>query len=366
MARRNPVLPIQGGLNPSHIRLPHTAEPITADELLGHLIATQRRRHPDDNDAARQARFDAGEVRLTDGTILRPDSMIRPGQEMWFYRMPAQETRVPGHPRIIYSADGIVVIDKPAFLATMPRGRHITETALVRLRRATGNNELSPAHRLDRMTSGLLLFTTRREVRGAYQQLFATGAVHKTYEAIAPYDPQLHRRLTQAQDDGDSGLLIRQRMYKDHGWLQTILQEGEPNAVTLIRDIEPLTTAAEATLRARFLAADTPATANSSGVADIPDEAASDDPFPPVPTVPLARYELQPLTGKTHQLRLCLCSLGVPIINDPVYPTVLPEAAGNRPDVLARPLQLRAVAMHFTDPLSDRPVTLRTHGLVPH
>ena len=54
----------------------------------------------------------------------------------------------------------IVVVDKPHFLATMPRGRHVTQTVVVRLRRELDLPELSPAHRLDRLTAGVLLLTT--------------------------------------------------------------------------------------------------------------------------------------------------------------------------------------------------------------
>ena len=65
-----------------------------------------------------------------------------------------------------------MVVDKPHFLATIPRGRHVVETALVRLRRDLGLPDLSPAHRLDRATAGLLMFVVQREHRGAYQTLF--------------------------------------------------------------------------------------------------------------------------------------------------------------------------------------------------
>ena len=94
-----------------------------------------------------------------------------------------------------------MVVDKPHFLATMPRGRHVAQTALVRLRRELGLPELSPAHRLDRLTAGVLLFTTRREVRGAYQTLFARGVVHKTYLARAAVDPALRAAARGAQPD---------------------------------------------------------------------------------------------------------------------------------------------------------------------
>ena len=114
-----------------------------------------------------------------------------PGPVSTCYRDLPDEVPVPFDVPVLYRDADIVVVDKPHFLATMPRGRHVAQTALVRLRRELGLPELSPAHRLDRLTAGVLLFTTRREVRGAYQTLFARGVVRKTYLARAAVDPAL-------------------------------------------------------------------------------------------------------------------------------------------------------------------------------
>ena len=112
--------------------------------------------------------------------------MLPAGAVVYLYRELRDEVPVPFDIPVLYQDEDIVVADKPHFLATMPRGRHVAQTALVRLRRQLGLDELSPAHRLDRLTAGVLLFTTHRAVRGAYQTMFARGAVHKTYLAAAP------------------------------------------------------------------------------------------------------------------------------------------------------------------------------------
>ena len=124
---------------------------------------------------------------------------MRAGSHVYLYRELRDEVPVPFDMPILYRDDDIVVVDKPHFLATMPRGRHVAQTATVRLRRELDLPELSPAHRLDRLTAGVLLFTTRREVRGAYQSLFARGMVRKTYLARAAVDsvagvPEVVRR----------------------------------------------------------------------------------------------------------------------------------------------------------------------------
>ena len=219
-------LPIRDGLNPTHARVPDG--PITAWDFVHNLITTQRHRHPEDNEAALQTRFDANEVVRQDGSPLRPDSILATNAVVYFYRIPAPEQPVPYGIPILHEDEHLLVVDKPPFMATMPRARHITETATVRLRRETGNNDLSPAHRLDRLTSGLLVFTKDRSVRGAYQTLFAERRVTKTYEAIAPLA------------DVSPGTIWRSRMEKTPGELQGRIVEGEVNAITEVAGVEPV------------------------------------------------------------------------------------------------------------------------------
>lgn len=313
-------LPIRDGLNPTHARV--AEGPITAWDFVHNLIETQRHRHPDDNDAALQARFTANEVVSQDGTPLSPDSILAANAMVYFYRMPAPETPVPYDIPILHEDEHLLVVDKPPFMATMPRARHITETATVRLRRMTGNNELSPAHRLDRLTSGILVFTKDRSVRGAYQTLFAERRVTKTYEAIAP--------LT----DVSPGTVWRSRMEKTPGELQGRIVEGEVNAITEVGGVEPVDKA--------------PYEAIHGSLPEI------------------AKYTLKPQTGKTHQLRLHMLQAGIPIIGDPIYPVIYPAEAED----MRIPMHLTATHISFVDPLTARPrefssqLPLETHHLV--
>ncbi len=313
-------LPIRDGLNPTHARV--AEGPITAWDFVHNLIETQRHRHPDDNDAALQARFTANEVVSQDGTPLSPDSILAANAMVYFYRMPAPETPVPYDIPILHEDEHLLVVDKPPFMATMPRARHITETATVRLRRMTGNNELSPAHRLDRLTSGILVFTKDRSVRGAYQTLFAERRVTKTYEAIAP--------LT----DVSPGTVWRSRMEKTPGELQGRIVEGEVNAITEVGGMEPVDKA--------------PYEAIHGSLPEI------------------AKYTLKPQTGKTHQLRLHMLQAGIPIIGDPIYPVIFPAEAED----MRIPMHLTATHISFVDPLTARPrefssqLPLETHHLL--
>ena len=159
-------LPPRDGLGASRARVPE-GPGITAADFIWELVSTQRHRHPEDNVDGVLARFTEGLVVKRDGSPIAADDLLEPGTDVFFYRRPAPEKPVPHQITTVFEDDDLLVVNKPPFMATMPRASHITETATVRLRRATGNEELTPAHRLDRATSGLLLLTKRREIRGA-------------------------------------------------------------------------------------------------------------------------------------------------------------------------------------------------------
>ncbi|ULN49286.1 pseudouridine synthase [Mycolicibacterium goodii] len=231
----------------------------------------------------------AGEVFSSDGTVLDESTVLPAGSHVYLYRELPDEVVVPFDIPILYRDDDIVVVDKPHFLATTPRGGHVTQTALVRLRRELDLSELAPAHRLDRLTAGVLLFTARRELRGRYQTMFADGAVHKTYVAHAEGTPTVELPVT-----------LRSRIVKRRGRLQAVEELGEPNAETHV-------------------------------------EALGD-----------ALYRLTPRTGRTHQLRVHMASIGLPITGDPFYPNVIDVA----PDDFSRPLQLLAQRLVFDDPVT--------------
>jgi tRNA pseudouridine32 synthase/23S rRNA pseudouridine746 synthase len=233
----------------------------------------------------------AGEVVDADGVVITNSTVLPAGAHVYLYRELREEVPVPFDMPVLYRDDDIVVVDKPHFLATMPRGRHVAQTATVRLRRELELPELSPAHRLDRLTAGVLLFTVRREVRGAYQTLFAKGLVRKTYLARAAVDAGI-----------DLPLVLRSRIIKRRGSFQAIEEPGEPNAETLIELM-------------------------GDGL-----------------------YQLTPRTGRTHQLRVHMASLGLPILGDPLYPSVVDVA----PDDFSGPLQLLAYSLEFADPVSGR------------
>lgn len=264
---------MRDGLGPARVRL--RGGPVLA-ELTARFGAQAR------------AKILAGEVVCADGAVVDDATVAPTGASVYLYRELPDEVPVPFDISVLYRDDDIVVVDKPHFLATMPRGRHVAQTALVRLRRELGLPELSPAHRLDRLTAGVLLFTARREVRGAFQTLFSRGLVHKTYLARAAVNPAL-----------ELPRVVRSRIIKRRGHLQAVSEPGAPNAETLVELLSPA-----------------------------------------------GPYRLTPRTGRTHQLRVQMASLGIPIEGDPLYPNVIDVAA----DDFGTPLRLLARRIEFTDP----------------
>ena len=233
------------------------------------------------------------------GDPVPADAAYRPHTFVWFYRDLPEEARVPGEIDVVHRDDRIVVIDKPPFLSSIPRGRHVRESVVVRMRHELGLPELSPMHRLDRVTSGILVLATERRWRGAYQSMFMRGEVSKTYLAAAGI-----------RDDLDLPTTVRNHLRKRHGtWQGEEVPGAEPNAASVVELERELPVGADGARR---------------GV-----------------------YRLTPRTGKTHQLRLHMLGLGIPIEGDPLYPEILPVAV----DDFSTPLQLLASELRFSDPV---------------
>ncbi|WP_328711785.1 RluA family pseudouridine synthase [Nocardia salmonicida] len=291
--RQQPPLPKRHGLDPARLRLPEDGQWATVRD---HLVERLPRVDP----ARIDAMLVAGEIVDLEGP-LAPDAPFVPGGAVWFHRDLPVETAVPFDIGIVHRDDDILVIDKPHFLATIPRGQHILQTALVRLRNDLELPDLIPAHRLDRVTAGLLLFVVNPARRGAYQTMFHRKTVRKEYEAIAPYDPALELPRT-----------VRSRIIKEKQVLAAYEVDGEPNAETEVELVE-----------------------HRNG---------------------LGRYRLRPHTGRTHQLRIHMNGLGVPILGDDFYPVITDKSV----DDYTRPLQLLAASLEFTDPVSGVPRRFET------
>ena len=242
------------------------------------------------------SRFERG--RVLDGAHrpLAVDAAFRAGEQVRYFREVEDEPPLPVRETVLHHDDDLLVVDKPHFLPVTPAGRFVEQTLLVRLMHRFDNRELAPLHRIDRLTAGLMLFSTRPATRPQYQALFRERRIRKRYEAIAPPLPDAVFPLERV----------------------TRIAPGEP--FFRMREVD--------------------GEANSRTRVDVLEHGAA-----------AWRYALEPITGRKHQLRVHMAALGAPIVGDPLYPQLLEPAA----DDFDRPLRLLARALEFDDPLDGRP-----------
>jgi len=279
-------LPVVEGVAPSRQTLPAGVWETVLDFLA--------ERHASVGADVWVSRMLKGEVVDETGLRLTPSSPYRAGACVFYYREPEDEPRVPFDEHILYRDEHLIVADKPHFLPVVPSGRFLRETLLVRLKRQTGERHLVPLHRIDRETAGLVVFSVDPSTRGAYASLFQRREVSKVYEALAPAADTLELPCTRR-----SHIVVGEPFFR----MKEV--EGEPNSET----------------RFRLLAC--------AGAASL--------------------YEARPVTGRKHQVRLHLAALGIPVINERLYPTMLPPRA---PDNFKDPLKLLARSVSFRDPVT--------------
>lgn len=284
-------LPTKDGVGPSCVALP-PGKWLTLIDFLDH-------RFPAIGRAEWTARMERGEVLSGSGDPLTPSYPYCPHARIFYYRSLPCEEGIPFEESLLYQDEHLVVVDKPHFLPVVPSGRYLRETLLVRMKRKLGIDTLSPIHRIDRETAGLVLLSVRPETRNHYQSLFRQRAVEKRYEALAPL-----------RSDRDFPLTYRSRLEESPAFMQMHEVPGEPNAETRIELLE------------------------ARGAH--------------------ARFQLFPVTGQKHQLRVHMAALGMPILNDRIYPVLLPEADsdGAAARLYETPLQLLAKSLSFADPVS--------------
>ena len=278
------MLPTRDGVGASVITLPVGDWPFVIDFLVWRFDAIPREEW--------LARMQNNLVADENGLFIYPDRPYQAHLKIFYYRSIENEQPIPFEASILFQDDHLIIADKPHFLPVMPAGIYLQETLLVRLKRKTGLETLVPMHRIDRETAGLVVFVIKPETRGAYQSLFLSKQFEKCYQAIAPY-----------RDDLKFPMTYKSRLQESENFMQMEAVEGEANSETVIEVLE-----------------------QRGG---------------------LARYQLKPVTGKKHQLRAHMAALGIPILNDLIYPV---HRAADQ-DNFDNPLQLLAQRIAFVDPV---------------
>jgi tRNA pseudouridine32 synthase/23S rRNA pseudouridine746 synthase len=243
-------------------------------------------------------RMAAHKVKDIHGHFYQPDALFEPGVTLYYFREIDNEKQIPFDEKILFCDDHLMAVYKPHFLPVTPAGKFVNESLLNRLILKTGNNELTPVNRIDRLTAGLVLFSTNQKTRGLYQKLFMDRCVEKEYEAFA--------EIAKNADITKRTFTVENRLVPGTPWFRMQVEKGPVNSKTIIELLD-----------------------TKDGI---------------------AHFRLLPITGKKHQLRIHLSMSGFNIINDPVYPELLPEKEDN----YNNPLQLFAKRLSFIDPITGK------------
>ena len=255
---------------PSTVTMPAAERPYPS------ILEFLTRRFPRVGSSCWQQRISEGKVLHADRTPITADSAYLPQTRLLYFREVADERSIPFSEKILFRNDDLLVACKPHFLPVIPGGGYVNECLLNRLRISTEINDLVPLHRIDRETAGLVMFSVNRKTRGLYSRLFADGKVEKSYQALAEcgHNPEA------------TSWAVENRIVKGEPWFRMRTVPGESNARSEIRLV------------------------GMNGT--------------------IGRFDLSPVTGKTHQLRIHMSGLGFRILNDRYYPDLQPQQADDR------------------------------------
>jgi tRNA pseudouridine32 synthase/23S rRNA pseudouridine746 synthase len=281
-------IPTRHGVGPTCVFMPAGHWPTVLDFLVERMPHISRE--------AWSTRLRSQLVLNAEGQPVPLTQPYTPHTRLFYYRHIEDEPQLPEQASIVFEDDHLLVADKPHFMPVMPAGRYVQQSLLVQLKNLKGSDDLVPLHRIDRETAGLVLLGKRPADRDAYHALFRQRHVHKTYHAIAPFRAELT-------------------------WPRTHISRlvaGEPF----------------------FRMQEVPGDANSETRINLLRTDGS-----------RALYQLEPVSGKRHQLRVHMLALGLPLEGDLFYPELLrgPDA----PEDFSQALQLLAQRIAFTDPVTS-------------
>ena len=278
-------IPTRNGVGPSCVSLPAGPWPTVLDFLVERMPGISRQEW--------RERLNNQGVLDDLAQPVHADDSYRPYTKLYYYRHIDKEPALPSQAHIVFEDEHLLVADKPHFMPVTPAGRYVQQSLLVQLKQLTGNDHLVPLHRIDRETAGLVLLGKRVQERDAYHALFRDKHIRKVYHAVAAYDPEVSWPRVHTS-----------RLVAGTPFFRMMEVPGQANSETRISLLK------------------------SEGQR--------------------ALYQLEPVTGKRHQLRVHMLSLGLPLLGDLFYPTVL--RGPNEAENFSQPLQLLAHSVVFSDP----------------
>ncbi|MDT8448294.1 MAG: RluA family pseudouridine synthase [bacterium] len=262
---------------------------------------------------------EALERRITvNGSRPAPGFEVQTGDQIEFLHLRSDEAAFEGTPLpLLYEDEDLLAISKPANLPVSPSGRYYFHSLAILARERFDEPDLSPLHRLDLETSGVLLFGRNRRARSKVQQLFAKQDMDKTYEAITLAPVAL------GPISGDMIPAEGSKIYSK----QVLIPSRKPLSLSIVEACEPWG--------------------------------------------PYFKVQIKPVTGKTNQLRVHLAAKGAPILGDKKYhpdESVYLEWFENRNiqallDRLVLPRQaLHCARLAFNNPLTGNYLEINDHS----
>jgi RluA family pseudouridine synthase len=265
-----------------HILRVAASDPLVVEEFLAARLAV---------DAARAAAWvRVGAVQVDAGRAT-PSHRLAPGARV-IVREP-DDAPVDEPLAVIHRDADLLVVDKPAGVLAQPSAGLASPSLEARVQHDLPGARL--AHRLDRDTSGLIVFTLRAPAHAAMQHAFATAAVERTYLAVAA-----------GTIDREQTIRLRIGRHSSDPRFRAALPEHDPSGRAAATHVTPVSAHALGTLVRALLH-----------------------------------------TGRTHQIRVHLAAIGHPVAGDTLYggPT-------------APRLMLHALALRFAHPTTGAPLDL--------
>ncbi len=273
------------------------------------------RRLPDWSRSQLQRQIRSGRVTVGSETIYKSGTEVSAGASVAIraarHELRAEPEALPLD--IVYEDDDLVVVNKPAGMVVHVgagvKSGTLANALLYHVRslsRAGGELRPGIVHRLDRMTSGLVVAAKTESAHRALTEQFKARSVHKTYVAL------VHGRM--ARESGE----IRRPIGRDP-WRRVKMRMG---------GIKPREAATRYRVKERF--------------------------------ENFTLVDVEPLTGRTHQIRVHLSSLGHPIVGDTMYGAPARVRVGGFEQKTPARNFLHAVALQINHPRTGEPVIFNT------